>query len=169
MAPLDLPAQVEAAFREFRTCELSTFAKDGTPVTWPVSALYQPRQARFLMTTSIGLPEKAFNIRRNPRVSLLFSDPTAAGLTDPLAVLVQGDAEAPDEFVTGTDEFKEMARLLFPRQPAAEAYSANWLMRRIFDWYYVRLAIRVTPRCILWWNSGDFTGVPHEKRASDVG
>jgi hypothetical protein len=169
MAPLDLPAQVEAAFCEFRTCELSTFAKDGTPVTWPVSALYQPQKARFLITTSIGLPEKAFNIRRNPRVSLLFSDPTAAGLSDPLAVLVQGDAEAPDEFVTGTDEFEEMARLLFPRQPAAEAYSANWLMRRLFDWYYMRLAIRVAPHRILWWDRGDFTGVPHEKRASDVG
>jgi nitroimidazol reductase NimA-like FMN-containing flavoprotein (pyridoxamine 5'-phosphate oxidase superfamily) len=169
MAPLDLPAEVEATFREFRTCELTTFAKDGAPVTWPVSTLYQREKARFLLTTSVGLPEKAFNIRRNPRVSLLFSDPTASGLDDPLAVLVQGDAEAPDELVTGTEEFEEMARLLFPRQPAAEAYSANWLMRRLFDWYYVRLAIRVTPRRILWWDSGDFTGVPHEKRTSDVG
>ena len=169
MAPLDLPARVEAVFHEFRTCELSTFAKDGTPVTWPVSALYQQPEGRFLITTSIGLPEKAFNIRRDPRVSLLFSDPTASGLDDPPAVLIQGDAEAPDEFVTGTDEFEEMARLLFPRQPAAEAYSSNWLMRRLFGWYYVRLAIRVTPHRILWWDRGDFTGVPQEKRASDVG
>ena len=169
MAPLGLPAQVEAVLREFRTCELSTFAKDGTPVTWPMSALYQRERGRFLITTSIGLPEKAFNIRRDSRVSLLFSDPTAAGLVDPPAVLVQGDAEVPDEIVTGTEEFEEMARVLFPRQPAAELYSANWLMRRLFDWYYIRLAIRVTPRRILWWDRGDFTAAPHERRAGDVG
>jgi general stress protein 26 len=169
MTPLDLPAHVEAVLREFRTCELATFAKDGTPVTWPVSALHQQARGRFLITTSIGLPEKAFNIRRDPRVSLLFSDPIAAGLADPPAVLVQGDAEAPDEFVTDTEEFEEMARLLFPRQPAAEKYSTNWLMRKVFDWYYMRLAIRVTPRRILWWDRGDFTASPHERRASDVG
>jgi nitroimidazol reductase NimA-like FMN-containing flavoprotein (pyridoxamine 5'-phosphate oxidase superfamily) len=160
---------VEAVLREFRTCELSTFAKDGTPVTWPVSTLYQRDKARFLFTTSIGLPEKAFNIRRNPRVSLLFSDATASGLADPPAVLVQGDAEAPDELVAETEEFEEMARLIFPRQPAAEAYSANGIMRRLFDWYYMRLAIRVTPRRILWWDRGDPRGVPHEARGGDVG
>jgi hypothetical protein len=169
MAPLDLPARVEAVLREFRTCELSTFAKDGDPITWPVSALYQRERDRFLITTSIGLPEKVFNIRRDARVSLLFSDPTASGLTDPPAVLVQGDGEAPDELVTETEEFEEMARLLFPRQPAAEAYSASWLMRRLFDWYYIRLAIWVTPRRILWWDRGDFTAAPHERRPSDVG
>jgi nitroimidazol reductase NimA-like FMN-containing flavoprotein (pyridoxamine 5'-phosphate oxidase superfamily) len=169
MAPLDLPAPVEAVLREFRTCELSTFAKDGTPVTWPVSALYQREQARFLLTTSIGLPDKAFNIRRNPRVSLLFSDATASGLIDPPTVLVQGNAEAPDELVAETAEFEEMARLIFPRQPAAEAYSANGIMRRLFDWYYMRLAIRVTPRRILWWDRGDLRGVPHETRGGDVG
>jgi general stress protein 26 len=169
MAPLELPAPVEAVLREFRTCELTTFAKDGTPVSWPVSALYQQAKARFLFTTSIGLPEKAFNIRRDPRVSLLYSDSTASGLTDPPAVLIQGDAEAPDEFVTETEEFEEMARMLFPRQPAAETYSANWLTRYLFDWYYMRLAIRVTPRRILWWERGDFTASPLERRTGDVG
>jgi len=134
-----------------------------------MSALYQQEKARFLITTSIGLPEKAFNIRRDPRVSLLFSDPTASGLDDPPAVLVQGDAEAPDELVTGTGEFEEMARFLFPRQPAGETYSANWLTRYLFDWYYMRLAIRVTPRRILWWEHGDFAASPLERRTGDVG
>jgi general stress protein 26 len=169
MAPLDLPAPVEAVLREFRTCELTTFAKDGAPVSWPVSALYQQAEGRFLITTSIGLPEKAFNIRRDSRVSLLFSDPTASGLTDPPAVLIQGDAEAPNEFVADTEEFEEMARMLFPRQPAGETYSANWLTRYLFDWYYMRLAIRVTPHRIRWWDRGDFASSPHETGPGDVG
>jgi hypothetical protein len=31
----------------------------------------------------VCLPHKAFNVRRNPRVSLLFSNPAASGLTVP--------------------------------------------------------------------------------------
>lgn len=30
---LDLPPEVESVFREFRTCEMSTLARDGAPIT----------------------------------------------------------------------------------------------------------------------------------------
>lgn len=43
---------------------------------------------RFLLCTSIGLPQKVFNIRRNPKVSLLFSEPTGSDVTVPDAVLI---------------------------------------------------------------------------------
>ena len=97
---IELPSEVEAVFREFRTCEMSTLARDGSPITWPTLPFWRTEEGRFLITTSIGLPHKAFNVRRNGRVSLLFSDSTASGLKDPPAVLVQGDAEAPDEVST---------------------------------------------------------------------
>ena len=48
---------------------------------WPVT----PRlldDGRFLLTTSIGLPQKAFNIRRNPKVAMLFSEPTGSRMTE---------------------------------------------------------------------------------------
>ncbi len=77
---IDLPPEVEAVFLEFRTCEMSTLARDGAPITWPTLPFWRPHEGRFLITTSIGLPHKAFNVRRNPRVALLFSDPTASGL-----------------------------------------------------------------------------------------
>jgi hypothetical protein len=134
-----------------------------------VSALYQPDKKRFLFTTSIGLPQKAFNIRRNPKVSLLFSDPTGSGLVDPPAVLVQGTAEAPDELVTEDTEFDELARLVFRRQPAGELYSSNPVMRCLFDWYYMRLGITVTPSRILWWDRGDFVLEPRELSDEHVG
>ncbi|HEX8132733.1 MAG TPA: pyridoxamine 5'-phosphate oxidase family protein, partial [Actinomycetes bacterium] len=107
----DLPREVEAVFREFRTCELSTVARDGTPITWPTLPFWQPERTRFTITTSIGLAQKALNVRRDPRVSLLFSDPTASGLSRPVAVLVQGDALAPDEVVTSVADFKRELRL----------------------------------------------------------
>jgi pyridoxamine 5'-phosphate oxidase-like protein len=162
MAILNLPPHVVSVFRAFRTCEFTTLAKDGTPVTWPTLPFFQPTTGRFLITTSIGLPDKVSNIRRNPRVSLLFSDPTASGLPNSPAVLVQGDAEAPDEVVTSFTGLEEQLRLAFERQPASTLYSSNVAMRYLFDWYYMRLLIHVSPRRILWWEHADFTQVPYE-------
>ena len=158
----NLPLEVEAVFREFRTCEMSTLARDGSPITWPTLPFWRPDEGRFLITTSIGLPHKAFNIRRNPRVSLLFSNPTASGLTNPPAVLVQGDGEAPDEVVTSVEGFEDEVRRVFRRQPASGFYSSNPVTRYLFDWYYMRLTIYVSPRRILWWPGGNFERSPLE-------
>ena len=159
---IDLPPEVEAVFREFRTCEMSTLARDGSPITWPTLPFWRPHEGRFLITTSIGLPHKAFNIRRYPRVSLLFSNPTASGLTEPPAVLVQGDAGAPDEVTASVNGFEDEVRQVFRRQPASGFYSSNPLARYLFDWYYMRLTIYVSPRRILWWPGGDFERTPLE-------
>jgi len=160
---LDVPEAVEAVFRDFLSCELTTCAKDGTPVTWPIEPYYQPEKGRFLVTTSIGLAQKAFNIRRNPNISMLFSNPTGSGLAHPPAVLVQGQAKVSDEVsVDYVGELREFASAAFRRQPAAELYSSNPLMRYLFDWYYMRLTIHVIPRRVLWWDHADFNLKPNE-------
>src|ERR671925_166967 len=41
MATLVVPAEVETVFQQVRTCEFTTLAKDGTPITWPTVALVQ--------------------------------------------------------------------------------------------------------------------------------
>jgi hypothetical protein len=161
-APWRLPPEVRAVFREFRTCEFSTIAKDGTPITWPTLPFYDEEKGRFLVTTSIGLPQKVFNVRRNPHVALLFSDPTASSLAEPPAVLVQGDASAPDEVVTELHGYEDAVRQVFERQPESGMYSANPLMRALFDWYYMRLLIHVTPVRLSWWPRGDFSREPRQ-------
>jgi hypothetical protein len=122
-----------------------------------------------LITTSIALAQKAFNVRRNPRVSLLFSDPTACGLGDPPAVLVQGDAEAPEAIETSVAGFAEDLRKVYRRQPASRVYGSNPITRRLMDWYFMRLSIRMTPRRILWWPGGDFWREPSELDVDYVG
>jgi hypothetical protein len=159
---LQLPTEVRRVFDEFRACEFTTLAKDGTPITWPTLPFYDAEAGRFVVTTSVAFPQKAFNVRRNPHVSLLFSDPTASGLVDPPAVLIQGDAEAPDAVDTSIRGYEERLRLVFQRQPSGGIYSSNPLMRRYFDWYYMRLQIVVTPRRIRWWPKGDFTQAARE-------
>ncbi len=167
-----LPPEAQSVVQEFRTCEFTTLSRSGTPVTWPVSTRYLPGQGRFLLTTNIGFPQKVYNIRRNPRVSLLFSNPTASGLTNPAAVLIQGDATAPDDIVTAVDAVDGLREYwrdtIFRRQPPAYALSDSALMRKWMDWYYIRLLIYVVPRAIYWWPAGDFSQPARRIEAAHV-
>ena len=157
---ISLPREVEEVLGRFRTCEFSTMARSGTPIAWPVAALWRPKEGRFVLTTSVGLAQKALNVRREPKVSLLFSDPTASGLGDAPAVLVQGDADAPDEVRTSAEGFEDYWEKLFERQPSGGMYGANALARYLFDWYYMRIYLFVRPRRFLWWPRGDFGRPP---------
>lgn len=159
---LDLPAEVEEVVTRFYTCELTTLGRDGTPVTWPTLPLYRRDEGTFLVTTAIGLPQKALNVRRDPRVCLLYSDPTGSGLADPPAVLVQGDATCPEEIVTGVEELEDLFALIYRRQPASRR-RADPLTRRLLDWYCMRLLIRIVPHTVSWWPGGDFARSPCRK------
>jgi hypothetical protein len=53
--------------------------------------------------------------------------------------------------------FEEVLREVFRRQPASQMYSSNPITRWLFDWYYMRLTITITPHRILWWEQGDVT------------
>jgi hypothetical protein len=162
----NLPNLVEQVFRQFRTCEFSTIAKDGTPITWPTLPFWDAPNQRFLITTSIALTQKVQNVRRNPKVALFFSDPTASGLSSPPAVLVQGDASAPDQVVTSITGFEEALKEVFRRQPSSALYSSNRLTQWLMDWYYMRLTITIVPRRIMWWPQGDMSATPVELKVA---
>ena len=133
------------AIDAYRTCELATVSRSGVPITWPTVCTVSPDADRIILTTSISFPQKAFNIRRDPRVALLFSDPTGSGRTDLPLVLVRGTATCPQEIHTGTQGLTEYWRRLAERQPSSRVYVTNALGRWLFDWYYLRLVITVTP------------------------
>jgi hypothetical protein len=156
---LDLPPEVEAVFREFRTAEMSTFARDSTAVTVEVTPVWQPDPGRFLVTASIGLPRKAYNARRDPHVALLFSDPTASGLSNPPTVLIQGQATV-SELLTWDDELAAYWPVLWTKQPIGRRWGEDPFTRWFMDWYYMRLKIHVVPTRIRWWPHGDMTQSP---------
>lgn len=163
-----IPKDVEEVFRSLFTCEFSTIARDGTPITWPVSALWRPDVGGFLLTAAVGLSQKAFNIRRNPRVALLFSDPTGSRLSDPPTVLVQGEASAPDQIMV-TEGLEDYWRMIYYRQRLPYLLSiANPLLRRGSDWYFMRIPISVAPKRILWWRKGQLESAPEEMEALHV-
>src|SRR5207302_8407243 len=92
MGTLRLPPEVEAVFREFRTCEFTTVNRQGQPLTWPTEPYYDAPEGRLIVTCAIAFPVKADNARLHLQLAVLFSDPTAAPLTDPPTVLRQADA-----------------------------------------------------------------------------
>jgi hypothetical protein len=158
---MQIPDEVVAVFHNFRTVELTTIAKDGTPITWPVTAFYDEDNQEFIAATSIGLPQKAYNIRRNKHVALLFSEPRASGLHSPPAALVQGDAMV-SENITVFEGIESVWSKIYRFQPQAKVTSSLPLTRYLMDWYYMRLSIRIAPVRIKWWADGDFSQHPQE-------
>ncbi len=152
-----VPAEVGAVVRDFRSCEFSTLARDGTPVTWPTMPFFEAEERRFLITSSVGLAQKALNVRRDSRVAMLFSNPTGSGLISPPHVLIQGDAEAPEELGRMDERFEPMTRLLFERQPVGLTLmgAIPGALRHLGDWYCWRVLIYVRPRRIRWWSEND--------------
>ena len=163
MAVLSLPPDVEAVFRRFFTCEITTINKQGQPLTWPNLPYYDEPQGRLVVTASIAFPVKTYNARRNPKVAMLYSDPTGSGLTDPPAVLVQGEALV-DEMVK--QEYERLAIEIFVesvrRQPSARQYVGNALARKMFLFYFQRIGVFVQPRRILVWPHRDMSQPPTE-------
>ncbi|ALG14891.1 hypothetical protein AOZ06_18995 [Kibdelosporangium phytohabitans] len=130
----------------YRTCELATLAKDGTPITWPTSPWLRA-DGKLVLTTSLGFPQKAYNIRRDSRVAMLFSDPTGSGLDAPEQIFVNATASCPEEISTEPGELTEYWSMLFERQPSGRAHLSP-LMRPLGDWYYMRLVITITPETV---------------------
>jgi hypothetical protein len=164
-----MPSPAVEVVVKYRTCEFTTLSRDGSPQTWPVGALLL-EDGRFLLCTSIGLPQKAFNIRRNAKVSLLFSEPIGSGVTEPGAVLIQGDATAEDRVVSDMMAEPDLAAFMqtwFGRQPAG-AFMSSWLGRRLLPFYYWRILIYVTPRRAAFWPTRDFTSVPQALDLSEL-
>ena len=158
---LAVPSEVDAVLCEFRCAEFSTITRDGCPVAVQVAPLWQRAKGRLLVTTGIGLPDKAYNASRNPHVSLLFSNPIGSGLDDPPAVLVQGDATV-SELTLWDDDLAEFWPRFMARQPMGQRLSGNPLSRWLMDWYYMRLLIHVEPTRIRWWSRGDMSHEPKE-------
>ncbi len=158
MTVLELPPKVTSVVHNFLTCEFTTLGKGGVPIAWPTLPTYWPERGQFVVASPVALSQKAANVRRNPRVSLLYSNPAGSGLDHPPAVLVQGEARAPEGVLTGTAgldpglvaRLVEQGRRLMRTQPGMRMYLANPLTRYVMEWYFIRVFIYVTPRRITW-------------------
>ena len=148
---------------------LVTINPDGSPqVTVVWVALESTPDGDELVSAHLAEYQKTRNIRRDPRVSLFFSDPTGSGLDQAPTVLVQGHAAAPDQVNTSIGAYEREVKLVYRRQPSGAIWSSNPLLRWYFDWYFMRLEITITPTRILWWEQGDLSAMPKVLESPDV-
>jgi hypothetical protein len=94
-----LPPEVQQVFDSFATTEFTTVDRSGQPSCWPVAPSYAPGDPCIDVTTARGAPDNAPDARANPKVALLFSEPTGSGMADAPQVLVQGTAAVDDRQV----------------------------------------------------------------------
>src|ERR671930_1611913 len=99
-----LPDQVQQVFDRFITTEYTTIDRRGQPITWPVTPYYSPGDDCIDLTTGLGYPKKADDAAANPKVSLLFSDPTGSEIEGAPQVLVQGTAGVDDRDLAANRE-----------------------------------------------------------------
>ncbi|HEX8032326.1 MAG TPA: pyridoxamine 5'-phosphate oxidase family protein [Ktedonobacterales bacterium] len=169
MPALALPPEVADALRGYYTCEMTTVNRQDQPITWPTLPYFYEPDGHIIVTVSIAFPVKAYNARRHPQVSLLYSDPTGSSLTNPPAVLVQGDATVYEALDYLTPPILGLIKASTRRQPDSSRFSSNRYIRGFFEWYlFQRIAIAVQPRRILVWPDRDFTHPPTEIEVRSV-
>ena len=153
-----LPPEIQAVFEKFVTTEFTTIDAKGQPITWPLTPYYKPGDPCIDVTTGLGYPKKANDARANPKVAMLFSDPTGSGLDDPPIVLVQGTAEVDDRDLTANRERYD--RELAAKLPATKEMAPPAFMKRFLEWYYTRIYLHVRPERVYFWPGCDVTGEP---------
>jgi hypothetical protein len=153
-----LPPDVQQVFERFITTEYTTVDRAGQPITWPVTPYYQAGAGAIDVTTGIGYPKKADDAERNPKVSLLFSDPTGSGIDASCAVLVQGTARVDYSDLDANREryWRESGEKL----PATKELHPPSFLRGQFSWYYTRIYVYVRPERVFVWSDGDFSKDP---------
>jgi Pyridoxamine 5'-phosphate oxidase len=153
-----LPEDIQRVFARFITTEYTTIDASGHPITWPVTPYYREGAGAIDVTTGLGYPKKALDARANPRVSLLFSDPTGCGLEDPAMVLVQGTAKVDDSDLDANRRRYE--RESVEKLPAIKEMAPPDFLKRFLLWYYARLYVYVRPERVYVWPRGDIAAEP---------
>jgi hypothetical protein len=136
----------------YRVAEFVTLTRDGSPVGWPLNPDLEG--GRLVFSTGYAYPGKARNAQRDPRVAVLYSDPTASGRTDgdPL-VLVQGRCEVLDSDLQANTE-RYAAQHIRTRSPLAPMLRIP-LLRQLLVGYMARIWMEVVPeREVSWARAG---------------
>jgi hypothetical protein len=148
-----LPPDVQQVFDRFITTEVTTVDGRGQPITWPLTPYYHPGDPCIDVTTGLGYPKKANDARANPKVAMLFSDPTGSGIEGAPQVLVQGTADVDDrDLDANRTRYK---REIVEKLPSTQSEMPPKVFDPFIKWYLTRIYIHVRPERIYVWADGD--------------
>ena len=151
-----LPDWMYHAIEESFTCQFASTTARDIPVALPVFLHHFDPDTGILIISSPARVKRVENVRRHPRVAILFS-PAGSGPEEPKHVLLmQGLAEIDDtNLESGWKRyFAGWAR----RQRDARASLAR--MEQVMPGYTERAIIRVRPTRFLGWPEGNFQQAP---------
>jgi hypothetical protein len=153
-----LPQQARDCFANFITTEYTAIGAKRQPITWPVTPYYSDGASSIDVSTGLGYPKKADDAKRNPRVSLLFSDPTGSGMTGTGQVLVQGIADVNDtDLEANADRYWRDSSV---KLPATRSMHPPKPVRRMLGWYYNRIYVLTRPERVFVWPDADAATEP---------
>jgi hypothetical protein len=155
--PSNWPQEVTALFERAITCEYASLTEKGSPITFPLTPYIGDDGRTLDVSTGLTYPAKAERARRNPKVTLLYSDPVGSGLPNAPTVLVYGLATVRDaDLQANIDRY---IRLSFAKLPDTYKTMPGFLLRRM-NWYFARIWMQVTPVRMLWWPGGNLDQPP---------
>lgn len=158
---LDLPSWVDDVLTGYISSDFTTWGKRGRPSTAPVTPLWDKNKQELLVLTSVAFPQKAFNAKRDPNVSLLYTSPIGSDIKEPApVVLVQGAASVENDLVANREILDETFPQFLKIQPGFAVIwnSAAW--RWWYKYYLIRIIVRVRPLRVLAWKDGDCSQEP---------
>jgi len=159
-----MPGWIEEVFEKYLTAEL-TYLDGEIPRTIAVLPYYDASKKLIVITTSPAFYKKVACIKKNPRVSVLFSNPKYSGAEERAVVLVRGIAKVRENIEENLNYLinlminqKECWKKTVLERIAEELMSP--LAKKLLDWYIYRILIEVKPQTLLFWRDGNVENDP---------
>ena len=150
-----IPAHVEKILENALVCSFTCIDGKGRPVTHPLLPLYERDSGNIYFTSSVLFSKKLEYIKRNPRVSALFSNRRFIRSDEFHVVLVQGDARVLEEDIH--HGWEKLLPLWRKKEPYIDAYVKQRIALPLF---WERSIIELAPRKLYVWNDGDMSKEP---------
>jgi general stress protein 26 len=148
-----LPEPIEELLDTALVGELTVLNERGRPVTHPLIPLYDGEL--IYLTSSILFSRKLEHIKRNPRVSLSITDPTAVRTERFRRATIQGDATVDDADIhSGWERVLPIWR---KKEPAIDFFLGKRVALPLF---FERAVIDMRPRRAFLWEHGDTSAPP---------
>lgn len=151
----ELPPEMREVLENALVCEFTVISPIGRPITHPLLPLYDAEDGRLFVTSSVLFSKKLDHIKRNPKISALFSNRAGIQVTPYRILLVKGDAKV------GEQDIHHGWERLLPLWRKKEPYIDNFVkMRYALPLFWERSVVEVAPTKVYAWPEGDAANQP---------
>jgi nitroimidazol reductase NimA-like FMN-containing flavoprotein (pyridoxamine 5'-phosphate oxidase superfamily) len=151
----ELPLELREVLESALVCEFTVISPSGWPITHPLLPLYDSEEGRLFVTSSVLFSKKLDHIKRNPKVSVLFSNRAGIRVSPYRILLVKGDAKV------GEEDIHHGWERLLPLWRKKEPYIDNLVkMRYALPLFWERSIVEVAPTKVYAWPQGDVDSAP---------